>query len=56
MPVSWANRQDTVLTSTGGAAPPAVQTCVVGEQAGHGPHQEQLQVVTLVAGYLQRVV
>ena len=29
---------------------------VVGEQAEHGPHQEQLQVVTLVAGRLQRVV
>ena len=29
---------------------------VVGEQAEHDPHQEQLQVVTVVAGRLQRVV
>ena len=29
---------------------------VVGEQAEHGPYQEQLQVVTIVAGRLQRIV
>ena len=29
---------------------------VVGEQAEHGPNQEQLQVVTVVAGRFQRVV